>query len=156
MDIFRESTDDEEARGKMEKGEVKGTANKLFRADSGFSEYPVKEHVLVEMGFSSDKGIKPLKHLETLTKKRKRIALICGFCKREFKNRSEMYRHYSIVHYRKMILQKVGNPENKCPICEVRYQNSLCLLNHYGRAHNMVEQFLPEKYHVPALHCYFG
>ena len=64
-------------------------------------------------------------------------------------NRSKMYDHYSNTHFKKEILEKIGN-HTSCFICPKPFhQDMRHNIIHVGVTHSIVEDFLPKKYHIP-------
>merc|ERR1712179_755292 len=68
-------------------------------------------------------------------------------------NRSELYRHYALVHYaqdmRKDYLAKYSFP-CPCPFCPepARMLEGKDIVNHIGQVHSKVEDYLPAEYHL--------
>ena len=63
-------------------------------------------------------------------------------------NRSKLYEHYSVVHYKDEILQLIGK-SRKCFKCEKPFHKEMRHnIIHVGITHSLVERFLPEQYHV--------
>jgi len=69
-------------------------------------------------------------------------------------NRSELYRHYALVHYaqdmKKDYLKKYSFP-CPCPFCpegSARMLEGKDIVNHIGQVHAKVEEYLPAEYHL--------
>ena len=75
----------------------------------------------------------------------------CYFCKIlprvGMANRSELYRHYSVMHYAFEIKQEFGHI-SKCPQCH-RDCKKGNVISHMGQTHNEVEKYLPERARIP-------
>ena len=152
---------DGDVRDNMRKEQVRGTqikenidVNQVRRPDSGFSESPIKRPGSVEINPSPGKRIKTEpceleKQLIEQSSDTRKHTLKCAFCTSVFSNRSALYGHYSTVYYRKEIMKQVGDQRNKCSLCGNKFLDIRGLVKHYGRGHNMVEDFLPIKHHVP-------
>ena len=75
-------------------------------------------------------------------------ALICQPCNRYFKCRSDIYAHYSRSHYKKELLNILGQNKS-CPECGMGKKKTDELTVHIGRVHGYVEQFLQKSSQVP-------
>ena len=60
----------------------------------------------------------------------------CAFCKFARKSKAELYDHYSFVHYRNDVMQKLDSALNKCFKCETTFKNWQALAKHYIRVHD--------------------
>jgi len=74
---------------------------------------------------------------------------ICGHVPNQ-PNRSELYRHYAVKHFYKVIMDLVKN-EVKCPVCHIDMTNvkSTSRASHLGQRHDWVEKFLPNEAIIP-------
>jgi len=68
-------------------------------------------------------------------------------------NKSELYRHYSTVHFAEQLKEEFGicqsQIQQNCPICQVNVGKKNGILSHLGQKHNEVEKYLPSKAKVP-------
>ena len=71
-------------------------------------------------------------------------------CNRNLKFRSDIYAHYSRTHYKKELLNILGENES-CPECGMGKKNIDDLIVHIGRVHGYVEQFLPKSFQIPLI-----
>jgi len=93
--------------------------------------------------------------LEEVTEEMKKfMCYICKIFPRPGSyNRSELYRHYALVHYaqdmRKDYLEKYSFP-CPCPFCPepARMLEGKDIVNHIGQVHSKVEDYLPAEYHL--------
>jgi len=93
--------------------------------------------------------------LEEVTEEMKKfMCYICKIFPRPGSyNRSELYRHYALVHYaqdmRKDYLAKYSFP-CPCPFCPepARMLEGKDIVNHIGQVHSKVEDYLPAEYHL--------
>ena len=86
---------------------------------------------------------------QTTSRKTKRKSYICELCPKSNKilnSRSDLYRHYSLIHFKKQLKQFVD--KLKCKICGVKKRDMTELLRHVGSTHDKVDEFLDKKYHV--------
>ena len=79
---------------------------------------------------------------------------MCSQCNSSFSKRTYLYSHYAAKHFGDQIKQNYGKWQNKdqvCPLCEkqLRFGDSWKWLKHLGVVHNIVEEFLDEKHHIP-------
>eukprot|EP00092_Neocalanus_flemingeri_P030658 GFUD01033289.1.p1 GENE.GFUD01033289.1~~GFUD01033289.1.p1 ORF type:complete len:395 (+),score=88.59 GFUD01033289.1:100-1185(+) len=76
--------------------------------------------------------------------------LLCQLCDHlsYFKGRSDLYGHYSKVHYKMELLNILGNTQT-CPVCNMNKKKRNELIIHVGRVHSYVDKFLPECFQVP-------
>ena len=78
----------------------------------------------------------------------------CYFCKFLPRvgsaNRSELYRHYSTVHFQNELKAEFGNVGNNftCKYCKKFFKNGF--ISHIGQTHNEVEKYLPEAARIPS------
>ena len=78
----------------------------------------------------------------------------CYFCKVLPRvgsaNRSELYRHYSKVHYSHELKAEFGNAGHSytCVYCKKFVKG--CFISHIGQTHNEVEKYLPEAARIPS------
>ena len=73
---------------------------------------------------------------------------VCQLCEdcRHFETREDLYRHYAGLHYRGRLEERVQGQET-CHLCgDSRRRRNMVL--HLGVHHNLVEDFLPEEYHL--------
>ena len=73
---------------------------------------------------------------------------VCQLCEdcRHFETREDLYRHYAGLHYRGRLEERVRGQET-CHLCgDSRRRRNMVL--HLGVDHSMVEDFLPEEYHL--------
>ena len=150
-DEEREEQEESEEKEKMDAddNDVVG-----LRPDSGFSESPMKRPGSVVVNPAKRIKIEtcePKQGKETYIRTSINI-LKCTFCNLVPSKRSQLYGHYSFVHYRKEIMEKHGNQSNNCTRCETKFKIQKGLVQHYGTFHNMVEEFLPSIHHVPLSH----
>jgi len=77
----------------------------------------------------------------------------CYFCKFLPRvgsaNRSELYRHYAVVHYQVELKAEFGNPGHSftCIYCKKFVKGGF--ISHIGQTHNEVEKYLPEAARIP-------
>jgi len=76
----------------------------------------------------------------------------CYFCKIlprvGMANRSELYRHYSVMHYVAELKAEFGT-KGKCPLCH-KEQKQGSYVSHMGQVHDEVHKYLPERAKIPA------
>jgi len=76
----------------------------------------------------------------------------CYFCKIlprvGMANRSELYRHYSVMHYTAELKAEFGT-KGKCPLCH-KDQKQGSFVSHMGQVHDEVHKYLPERAKIPA------
>ena len=86
-------------------------------------------------------------HLEKVTRVLAggHVCQLCEDC-RHFETREDLYRHYAGLHYRGRLEERVQGQET-CHLCgDSRRRRNMVL--HLGVHHNLVEDFLPEEYHL--------
>ena len=71
----------------------------------------------------------------------------CGLCDKSSRKRSDLYRHYCRIHYRKELSSILRN-QDECPLCNKKYDLKVGLIDHFGVVHNQVEKFLPKELHI--------
>ena len=84
------------------------------------------------------------------------LKFMCYICKifprEDSKNKSELYRHYSLVHFRDELREKyplkVNEPCSLCPEDSKKIIKSGFGISHIGQTHLKVEDFLPVEYHI--------
>ena len=101
---------------------------------------------------------------EQKTKGKEELGLSCRLCakKKQFSNRHNLYKHYSLIHFKKEILkdyvwtyQEDGVDKVLCLLCTARrgvIEKKWSLgdaISHVGNTHNIVDKFLPDNYHIP-------
>ena len=60
-----------------------------------------------------------------------------------------MYDHYSNVHFKEEVLEKIGNATN-CYECNKTFHEEMRHnIIHVGVTHSFIENFLPKQYHIP-------
>ena len=92
----------------------------------------------------------PLNPEEVEEEQRKFMCYICKiFPRDDSRNKSELYRHYSIKHFskqlKKYLPEKGKAPCSLCP--DGKLINSQAY-SHVGQTHGKVEEFLPEEHHI--------
>ena len=73
----------------------------------------------------------------------------CHLCGGKKNSRSELYCHYSMLHYKEELMSLIDRETLQCQFCGYRRKNIQLLIPHLGSAHNKVEDFLPAKFHHP-------
>ena len=75
--------------------------------------------------------------------------LTCHICKKSgFRNRSILYAHYSLTHFRKKLLAKL-NGSKRCPVCQKSHHLKMKFnIMHLGASHSFVDKYLPSQYQV--------
>merc|ERR1711915_53483 len=69
-------------------------------------------------------------------------------------NRSELYRHYALVHFQQQLKKDYQEKYSfpcPCPFCpkdSARTIDNRDIANHIGQVHGKVEDYLPEEYHL--------
>ena len=76
-------------------------------------------------------------------------AVICRLCEDQKKSRSELYNHYSMVHYKEDLVSLIDRKTLRCQFCEVQRNKIDTLVRHLGSVHDKVEDFLPPEFHLP-------
>lgn len=76
----------------------------------------------------------------------------CYFCKTLPRigsaNRSELYRHYAVMHYVSELKCEFGRHAKKCPLCSKDVKNT-GWISHLGQVHDEVHKYLPEGAKIP-------
>jgi hypothetical protein len=76
----------------------------------------------------------------------------CSKCSWVGKHLCHLYGHYSIVHFRKQILERCGRKPQKCPVCGTwKNKTVAAFLRHLGVTHRLVELFLEPQFHAASL-----
>jgi len=97
----------------------------------------------------------PLDLAEITEEMKKFMCYICKIFPRPGSyNKSELYRHYALVHYakdmKKDYMEKYDFP-CRCPFCpedSARMLEGKDIVNHIGQVHGKVEDYLPKEYHL--------
>ena len=76
------------------------------------------------------------------------LQLPCMLCKENRNNKSDLYGHYSRLHFKDDLLLKVGADTRECTICKKVFTSQVNMVTHFGSVHNMLEEFLPKEYHI--------
>jgi len=92
-------------------------------------------------------------------KKRKKIlsskSLYCKLCpetsRPSFVDRSKLFRHYSLMHYRSELCVSVNQESTSCKICLKKLSSIDEVISHIGSTHNRVNELLPEKFRIEKL-----
>jgi len=72
----------------------------------------------------------------------------CGLCEnKSFRERNQLYRHYSTSHFSENLKQYID--KKSCKICGLEMSQIQNLVSHIGAKHGMVEEFLAQDLHVP-------
>ena len=72
----------------------------------------------------------------------------CHVCDFETSKRHNIYKHYSLKHYKKQFKQAY-NLNVPCQMCGFFQSPRQKVIQHLGATHDLVEQFLPKQYHIP-------
>ena len=105
--------------------------------EEGTAEKDLDEDVNVEATEDTPKRVNPnQKYLE------------CHICHLSRKNRSGLYSHYALKHFRREIKKDVGENTLECRHCSKIFSSLDNLIAHIGSVHSKVEDFLPEAYRV--------
>ena len=75
--------------------------------------------------------------------------LKCALCGQKEAKRSDLYGHYSSCHFKNQLVERLGAEKKECKEHKVTFQNQLGMVVHFGRVHNMVEDFLSPEHHTP-------
>ena len=59
-----------------------------------------------------------------------------------------MYGHYSSCHFKDQLIERIGAERKFCEEHKVILEGKGHIAAHFGRVHNMVEEFLPSRYHI--------
>ena len=65
-------------------------------------------------------------------------------CDKTTKNQNLLDLHLIAIHFKKQLLKKYGNPENKCNICHKVFQNKDAFVFHMGKDHNLLKGIMAE------------
>ena len=65
-------------------------------------------------------------------------------CDKTTKNQNLLDLHLIAIHFKKELLKKHGNPENKCNICYKVFQNKDAFAFHIGKDHNLLKDIMEE------------
>ena len=79
----------------------------------------------------------------------KRKSSVCVFCQKVTKSRSDLYGHYCRNHFLEELLGIVGAETKECKQCQKKFSGPAAVVAHFGRVHNLIEEVLPQKYHIP-------
>ena len=66
-------------------------------------------------------------------------------CDKTTKNQNLLDLHLIAIHFKKELLKKYGNPENKCEICHKVFQNVDAFTFHIGKDHNLLKDIMTER-----------
>ena len=69
----------------------------------------------------------------------------CPMCDKTTKNQNLLDLHLIAIHFKKELLKKYGNPENKCGICHKVFQNVDAFTFHIGKDHNLLKDIMTER-----------
>jgi len=105
--------------------------------EDGTAEKDLEEDVNVEATKDTPKRVNPnRKYLE------------CHICHLSRKDRTNLYRHYALQHFRREIKEYIGENTLECRICRKTISTQENLIAHIGSVHRKVEDFLPEAYRI--------
>ena len=107
---------------------------RLVKATTSYAEYEIP-------------GVKHKPKAKRLKKHKSYKCALCGWkCRR----RAVMYEHYSLSHYQDSLTDLVGEGEPACPVCgKVLAPGHGRMIAHIGAVHDLVENFLPRRLHLP-------
>ena len=77
--------------------------------------------------------------------------LKCHLCGQEAASRSNLYGHYSSCHFKTQLLEHIGADKRYCEQHWLTFSGEAHVAAHYGRVHNMVEEFLPPQFRIPQM-----
>ena len=128
----------EETIQMKQKEDLSQTSNvEEMDTEEGTAEKDLDEDVNVEATEDTPKRVNPnQKYLE------------CHICHLSRKNRSGLYSHYALKHFRREIKKDVGENTLECRHCRKTLSRQEELITHIGSVHRKVEDFLPEAYRV--------
>ena len=149
----KELRDEERAKNKEMRDKERQLRIEMRRAkqERRLSERKVRRSIVVEK-----ESKVPLDPEEVAEEEKKFMCKICLiFPRDDSRNKSELYRHYSLVHYPKEIKEAfltMKSPE-PCPFCPDDGKGPQKMISskdisHIGQTHSKVEMFMPKEYHV--------
>lgn len=68
----------------------------------------------------------------------------CPLCDKTTKNQNLLDLHLIAIHFKKELLKKYGNPDNKCDICLKVFQNVDAYTFHVGKDHNLLKDIMQQ------------
>ena len=77
----------------------------------------------------------------------------CHLCGQEAASRNTLYGHYSSCHFKTQLLEQIGVEKRYCEQHWLTFSSEAHVAAHYGRVHNMVEEFLPPRFRIPQMSC---
>jgi len=136
-------------------GELKGEVNSDHSSSVGLeTNKPLEKlngafcrEVSIEEVNANHQGIK--KSSVRLMKSGKELDFRCTICKELPRklNKSELYRHYAVQHFRKELSEQFGGYK-VCPYCKLEFKGG-STASHFGQKHCLVERFLPTEAWIP-------
>jgi len=91
----------------------------------------------------------PFDALREMTNTGNTNPLQCHLCPSKRINRSKLYFHYALSHFRQQILPLIDQSNMMCTICGLKKTKLATLVGHVGSVHNIVEGFLSEEHRLP-------
>ena len=74
---------------------------------------------------------------------------VCHLCGEKRRNRSQLYSHYSVAHYKEELMSLIDRKTLLCQFCGLQRNNIKQLIPHFGSVHDKVEDYLPPQFHHP-------
>ena len=136
--------------------ELNGSTSCMF-CDKQFSSEVSLDCIVKHIGITHsvlEKFLSPEYHIKTKEKPKngrfvKPKDFVCNECDYETETKPHLYRHYACRHYSLQIEEMYGDCDI-CPFCSKQLSvNRWIRLSHLGVAHNVVEQFIDGKSHIP-------
>ena len=111
---------------------------------------PASDHQRLSLAKKAASGsvYKILNKKKTSKKDRPRLSCKIEGCTEQSYGRSGLYRHYSYAHFKEDILGLIGESQENCPYCGLKFQRSNDAVGHVGCVHNKLEDFLPKRLHI--------
>ena len=72
----------------------------------------------------------------------------CRICKKFSKGKNSLHRHYCYAHYKKDLLELIGDHKERCQFCDLKFQSPHDAVSHVGVVHKKLFNFLPKRYQI--------
>jgi len=137
--------------------EIKGEVNSDQSSSVGLETNKPLESIKLSGAFCREVSIEEVnanhqgieKSSVRLMKSGKQMDFRCTICKELPRklNKSELYRHYAVQHFRKELREQFGGYK-VCPYCKLEFKGG-STASHFGQKHCLVERFLPTEAWIP-------